>query len=415
MAVFTKVVEVLQMVLIIIINIFWLYHFVISISGLVKTRDKKLLINKKHRFLIIIPAHNEEAVVGNLVDSINKIDYDKSLYDTYVIADNCTDNTYEVAKEHGAIAVKRDDPTKKTKGYALDWFLTDIFKKGLDKNYDAIVIFDADNIVDSNFLNMMNKSLCQGEKVVQGYRDIKNPKDSWVSGGYAIFYWMMHRFYHQARYNIGLTPLLNGTAFLVRMDVIAKKGWKTKTLTEDIEFSLQTVLDGERLGWQRDAIVYDEQPTTFKQSWTQRERWTVGHLQCIKIYTKDMLKSVSKWKKMANFDTFLYLIGVPMFLVSILLVIINTILYFVNSIGLKDLLFNYALYFVSIFLLPLLAAIMTVIVEKKSFKDLKKGVIGFPIFMISWLLINIKALVKPNTKWEKIQHVKSVKIEDIQK
>lgn len=247
MAVFIKIIEILQIVLITFINIFWLYNFVISLAGLVKVKEPKKKIDKQHRFLIVIPAHNEEQVVGNLVDSINKIDYPKELYHTCVIADNSIDNTEKVAKEHGAEVFVRNDPTKKTKGYALDWFLQQIVNAGRNKDYDAMIIFDADNIVDSNFLNMMNVSLCQGENVVQGYRDIKNPSDSWISGGYAIFYWMMHRFYHLARYNIGLTPLLNGTAFMVRMDLITEKGWKTKTLTEDIEYSLLTVLSGEKL------------------------------------------------------------------------------------------------------------------------------------------------------------------------
>lgn len=77
-----------------------------------------------------------------------------------------------------------------------------------DANYDAFCIFDADNIVDVNFLKNMNKKLCQGEDVVQGYRDIKNPTDNWITAGYAIFYWTMNRMYHLARYNLGLSPLI---------------------------------------------------------------------------------------------------------------------------------------------------------------------------------------------------------------
>ena len=142
-------------------------------------------------------------------------------------------------------------------------------------DYDALLVFDADNVVDKNFLNVMNKKLCQGEVLVQGYRDIKNPTDTWVSGGYAIFYWTMNRLYHLARYNMGLSPLINGTAFMVKWDLLIDEGWNTKTLTEDIEFALINISKGVKLGWAKDAIVYDEQPLTFKQSWKQRERWSV--------------------------------------------------------------------------------------------------------------------------------------------
>ena len=262
-----------QQVLVWIINLFWLYQFVISITSLIKFKEKPMLTDKKHRFIIALPANNEESVIGNLIKSLKMQDYDKSLFDIYVIADNCTDKTAEVARENGVIVYERFDETKKTKGYALNWFLDKMKDKKDD--YDALLVFDADNVVDKNFLNVMNKKLCQGEVLVQGYRDIKNPTDTWVSGGYAIFYWTMNRLYHLARYNMGLSPLINGTAFMVKWDLLIDEGWNTKTLTEDIEFALINISKGVKLGWAKDAIVYDEQPLTFKESWKQRERWSV--------------------------------------------------------------------------------------------------------------------------------------------
>ena len=262
-----------QQVLVWIINLFWLYQFVISITSLIKFKEKPMLTDKKHRFIIALPANNEESVIGNLIKSLKMQDYDKSLFDIYVIADNCTDKTAEVARENGVIVYERFDETKKTKGYALNWFLDKMKDKKDD--YDALLVFDADKLVDKNFLNVMNKKLCQGEVLVQGYRDIKNPTDTWVSGGYAIFYWTMNRLYHLARYNMGLSPLINGTAFMVKWDLLIDEGWNTKTLTEDIEFALINISKGVKLGWAKDAIVYDEQPLTFKQSWKQRERWSV--------------------------------------------------------------------------------------------------------------------------------------------
>ena len=262
-----------QQVLVWIINMFWLYQFVISITSLIKFKEKPMLIDKEHRFIIALPANNEESVIGNLIKSLQMQDYNKALYDIYVIADNCTDGTANVARENGAIVYERFDEDKKTKGYALNWFLDKMKDKKDD--YDALLVFDADNVVDKNFLNVMNKKLCQGEVLVQGYRDIKNPTDTWVSGGYAIFYWTMNRLYHLARYNMGLSPLINGTAFMVKWDILIDEGWNTKTLTEDIEFALINISKGVKLGWAKDAIVYDEQPLTFKQSWKQRERWSV--------------------------------------------------------------------------------------------------------------------------------------------
>ena len=164
---------ILREALIWIITVFWLYQLIVSLCSLVKLKDKPLKIKKDHKFMAIIPAHNEEAVVANLIESLKNQNYNKQLYDIYVIADNCTDNTAKVAKKAGAIVYERFDETKKTKGYALNWFLQQKIKENAD--YDAFFVFDADNIVDENFIKNMNKKLCQGEDVVKGYRDIKNP------------------------------------------------------------------------------------------------------------------------------------------------------------------------------------------------------------------------------------------------
>ena len=404
---------ILKQALIWVLTAFWCYQFVISLCALVKLKDKPYLVNKNHKFMAIIPAHNEETVVRNLIESLKNQTYDKNLYDIYVIADNCTDNTAEVARKAGAIVYERFDEEHKTKGYALDWFL----KQKIEENapYDAFCIFDADNIVDVDFLKNMNKKLCQGEEVVQGYRDIKNPTDSWVSAGYAIFYWTMNRFYHLARYNLGLSPLINGTGFMVKFDLVKPtNGFDTVTLTEDIEFSLKTIISGKKLGWATDAIVYDEQPVGFKQSWSQRSRWTVGHIQCLKEYTKPLAAAVKEHKTLMNFDGLLYMLGsIPMFVLTIVLLLLNFVMYFGNGMTTTDLIINCLRYLLPTFLLPIFTAIIIMILDKKPIKPMLKGLALYPLFLGSWLLINFKCLFKRETKWEKINHVRDIKINEV--
>ena len=402
----------IQQALVWIITIFWIYQLVISVCSLVKLKEKPILEEKVNRFMAIIPAHNEESVIGPLVESLMKQNYPRDYYDIYVIADNCTDRTAEIAERAGAIVLKRFDEEHKTKGYALQWFLDQKIKE--DAPYDAFCIFDADNIVDSNFLKAMNKKLCQGEDVVQGYRDIKNPTDSWVSAGYALFYWTMNRFYHLARYNVGLSPLINGTGFMVRFDVIKPDGWNTNTLTEDIEFSLKRIINGKRLGWATDAIVYDEQPVGFKQSWKQRTRWTVGHIQCLERYTKPLAVAAKEKKTMMNFDGLLYLIGsIPMFILTLVLLALNFIIYIANGMTAVDLLINCLRYFLPTFLLPIFTAILIMVLDKKPIRPMLKGLICYPLFLGSWLLINFKCLFKRDTSWDKIDHVRNVKINEV--
>ena len=405
---------ILQQALVWIITIFWAYQIIVSVCSLIKFKEKPLKMDKKHKFMCIIPAHNEEAVVTNLVESLKKVDYPKDLYDIYVIADNCTDKTAKVAKKAGAIVYERNDPTKKTKGYALNWFLQKKIEE--DADYDALCIFDADNIVDKNFLNAMNKHLCQGEDVVQGYRDIKNPTDSWVTAGYAIFYWTMNKFYHLARYNLGLSPLINGTGFMVKFDVIKPEGWNTKTLTEDIEFSLKRIIKGHELGWATDAIVYDEQPLGFKQSWTQRTRWTVGHIQCMKEYTGLLAAAAKEKKTLMNFDGLLYILGsIPMFILTLFLLLLNFIIFFTGNMTSQDLILNLVRYLVPTYVLPIFTAILIMTLDKKPIKPMWKGLLLYPVFLGSWLVINFKCLFVRNTKWEKIEHVRSIKINEVEK
>ena len=403
---------ILKQALIWLLTTFWCYQFIISLCALIKLKDKTYIINKNHKFMAIIPAHNEEKVVGNLIESLKNQTYDKSLYDIYVIADNCTDQTAKIAKQSGAIVYERFDEAHKTKGYALQWFLKKKIKENAD--YDAFFVFDADNIVDKNFITNMNKKLCQGEEVVQGYRDIKNPTDNWITAGYALFYWTMHRFYHLARYNIGLSPLLNGTGFMVKFDVVKPNGWETETLTEDIEFSLKQIIKGKKLGWATDAIVYDEQPTSFKQSWSQRSRWTVGHMQCLKVYTGQLIKAVKEHKTLMNFDGLLYIAGTaPMLVITFGLMILNCIMYFSQEMSTQLFIINVLNYLIPTLLTPIALALVVMILEKKPILPMIKGLLCYPLFMGTWVIINLKCLFKRETTWEKIDHVRNIKIAEV--
>ena len=404
---------ILKQALVLILTTYWCYQFVISLCALVKLKDKPYITNKNHKFMAIIPAHNEEMVVANLIESLKNQTYDRNLYDIYVIADNCTDKTAQVAKKAGAIVYERFDQAHKTKGYALQWFLKQKIKENAD--YDAFFVFDADNIVDKNFIINMNKKLCQGEEVVQGYRDIKNPTDNWITAGYALFYWTMHRMYHLARYNIGLSPLLNGTGFMVKFDVVKPNGWETETLTEDIEFSLKQIIKGKKLGWATDAIVYDEQPTSFKQSWSQRSRWTVGHMQCLKTYTGQLAKALKEHKTLMNFDGLLYIAGTtPMLVLTFGVMLLNIIMYAAKEMSTLLLIINVLNYLIPTLLLPVGTAVIVMILEKKPIKPMIKGLLCYPLFMGTWVLINLKCLFKRETSWEKIEHVRNIKIAEVE-
>lgn len=405
-----KILEVLlniEEIIFFVTTFFCIYQIVIVFFTLVKEPKKEKVTDKKHKFMAVISARNEENVIGNLIDSLKNQDYPEELLDIYVIADNCTDNTAKVAKEAGAIVLERFSETKKSKGYALEWFF-DYILNNKPNEYDAFCVFDADNIVSKNFYSKMNDKLCIGEKIVQGYRDIKNAGDTWVTGNYAIFYWMMNRFYHYTRYKIGLSPLINGTGFMVAMSIIKEnKGWHTRTLTEDIEFSINSIASGYTIGWAKDAIVYDEQPLGFAQSWRQRMRWSVGHIQCLRHCMPKLV--TAKNFNSSTIDAIIYLLGMPILWISLLLFAVSLIKFIFLPMNILP----YIIRIVFGLAIAMIQALAVVIIEKKSIKKMFKGIVMYPVFLISWFFINILAIFNTKIEWKQISHVRSVDIKEI--
>ena len=192
----------------VIIVFYTIYYFVLAVFGMWRRKEKKNY-TPKNSFAIIVCAHNEEAVVGQLVENLKILDYPKDLYDIFVVADNCTDHTEDIARAAGANVHERFNTEEVGKGFAMGWMFDRVFE--MDRKYDAFVIFDADNLVHPQFLLEMNDHLEKGEPVIQGYLNAKNPTDTWVAGTFAIAFWMVNHMWHLAKYNLGLSTALGGT------------------------------------------------------------------------------------------------------------------------------------------------------------------------------------------------------------
>ena len=312
--------DIIMVPLQIIIFLFTIYFFVIGFCGMWRRKEQKILTPKKN-IAVIVAAHNEEAVIGQLVDNLNGLDYPKELYDIYVIADNCTDNTAQVAAKMGATVCERTHPTKKSKGFALEWMFEKLF--AMDKKYDAVAIFDADNLVHPAFLKEMNNRLLKGDKIIQGYLDAKNPYDTWVAGTFAIAFWVIDHISHLAKTNIGLSAVLGGTGMCITTDVLQKYGWRATCLTEDMEFTMKSLAEGIKTTWAHDAIVYDEKPLTFMQSWNQRKRWAQGQFDVAHRFIPKMLKEGFRRHDIRILDGCIYLLQPHFLMISTLFIIIS--------------------------------------------------------------------------------------------
>ena len=301
-----------------------MYYFVLAFFGFKRKNEKKNYTPTK-KFAMIVAAHNEEVVIGKLIESMLNQNYPRELFDIFVIADNCTDNTAKIARKYGVYVYERFNKEQKGKGYALEWMFDKIFK--MQNKYDAVAIFDADNLVSKNWCKEINSKMLEGYKVVQGYIDSKNPNDSWISASYSIAFWTQNRMYQLARANVGLSNQIGGTGFAIDLDILKEFGWGATCLTEDLEFSCKLILNGEKVGWAHDAIIYDEKPLTLKQSWVQRRRWMQGFTDVASRYFFKLLKKGLKERKWFILDCALYVIQ-PFFT---LMIGISTVLSFIQS------------------------------------------------------------------------------------
>ncbi len=259
------------------INGLYKYRDIYKITGIFASRKFKAAKNK-HKYAILVAARNEDTVIGNLIDSISEQDYDKDLVTVFVVADNCTDKTAQIAREKGAICYERTDPDHRTKGYAVQYLVERIKEDYGIESFDGYFLFDADNLLKQDYITRMNESFDAGEKIITSYRNTKNFGDNWISASYGIHWLRTVRNEHRARSLFRLATRIQGTGFLFASEII-KDGWNYTSLTEDRAFCADAVANGYEITYNHDAIFYDEQPVSMKIAMRQRIRWAKGHLQ----------------------------------------------------------------------------------------------------------------------------------------
>ncbi|MCL6460089.1 MAG: glycosyltransferase [Gorillibacterium sp.] len=385
----------------------------IAFFGLI--RKKKCASHDPQKsFAILVAAHNEEQVIGALLENLKTLDYPKELYDVFVIADNCSDNTAQISNRHGVRAFERHDLSKRGKGFGIEWMLRELWK--LSRSYDAVVMFDADNLVAQDYLIHMNNDLCNGSRVIQAYLDTKNPHDSWITSAYAVSYWYCNRLWQLARTNLGLANYLGGTGMCFESKLLKEIGLGATSLVEDLEFTMRCVKRGIYPTFNYDARVYDEKPLTFRASWNQRLRWMQGHFDVARRYFFPLLWQGLKERSWAKLDTALYALNVYTVLIT---GSVTAILYVdmllpgtpsLTSIYLHIPLVMLALGFLSVIQFPI-----AMILEKAPLR-IVKSLISLPIYLISWYPLTFYAFFTQNNKqWSHTQHTRVIRIDEVQK
>ncbi len=343
------------------------------------------------RFAVVVPAHNEQTVLPQLLQNLESLDYPRHLYDIVVVADNCQDRTAVLAREQGAQVLERFSELK-GKGYALQYAFEKLGFLSNEADYDAAVVFDADNLVEDNFLKVMNDRLHQGEQIIQSYVDAKNPQDNWVTSTFSMMFWINDRFNLLSRTNIGLSAVLMGTGMCISAEAFTAVGWNTRTLTEDLEYSIQALLKGIKTSFAPETRIYDEKPLSFKASCIQRLRWARGQLAVVQYYVVDLLKKGVRDRSLTALDGGARLFQLPFLMFAGMATVLR--LSFPGTFASP--LFNWA-----VETIPMLAVVLPavpyllpfiVIVMDRVPRASVKYVVFFPLFMYSWIPILYWAL-----------------------
>lgn len=289
------------------------YFIVLSFVGYKKaTRDYEMQADQT-KFLVFIPAHNEEGVLHSTLENIKKADYDKTLYNIVVIDDASVDQTGNIARQSGVNVLDTNERRFKEIGVgkpkALQYAFLTYKESGELDNYDMVLVLDADNYVSPNLFKELNAQYIQkGQpEAIQTYLDSKN-HENLLSLGYAASYWTMNRFFQLAKYRLGLPNSIGGTGFAVSTKWLAQaNGFASKSLTEDLEMEIRIVEDGGRILWNHFARIYDEKPTELKAAMIQRYRWSKGHWYVAFTHAPRLLKRLIVERKYRYLDQLAYL------------------------------------------------------------------------------------------------------------
>ncbi len=382
-------------------------------------REKKYAALKLNRFAVVIAARNEAEVIGYLIESIHHQDYPADLVDIFVVADNCTDNTAEIARQKGAFVYERFNKELVGKGYALSLIFDKIKTEHANTHYDGYFVFDADNLLDSHYITEMNKVFSNGYKAVTSYRNTKNFTDSWVSASYGLWFLMESEYLNYPKSEMGISCAISGTGFLFSDELLERNGgWHYHLMTEDLQFTADLICNGDKIGYSRKAIIYDEQPLTFSQSITQRSRWMKGSIQVMSQYGLKLIKALLKYGSFSSYDMLMGVI--PSIVLSAIAIIMNVAMFFVALRGtpaegqmyLESVLTMLINSYIAVYFL----GFTTLVTEWKQIKGKAYKKIlysfAFPAFVIGLGISVVKALFS-NVEWKPIKHTAAISISEI--
>lgn len=416
-----ELIEILRMVnftVAVLFTLCYAYQFLYLPIPMLK-QDKPHRPVQYHNYAVLISARNEEAVLGHLLQSLRRQDYPEEYMTIFVVADNCSDTTAQVARQHGAVVYERFDHNHVGKGYALNYLLRQI-SRDYGPVFDGYFVFDADNLLQQDYIAQMNRTFCDGYGIVTSYRNSKNFGDNWISAGYALWFLREAEQLNHARMLLGTSCAVSGTGFLFSRQVLEYHGgWNFFLLTEDIEFTIASVLAGYTVGYCKDAMLFDEQPVTFRQSWRQRMRWAKGYLQVFRVYGGELLTGIFRGKGFARFDMAMAIMpAIALTVVALIANLGTAALCILAGQSLIPALWSVGEMLCNTYLLLLLVGSVATATQWNQIRaSTGKKILytlTFPIFMMTYIPISFSALFC-KVEWKPIEHKRAMSLAELQK
>ena len=387
----------------IIVNLKQIFYLIVALLKKDKYSSKEAPF---HHYAVMICARNEAAVIADLIDSIKTQTYPQDLIDIFVMADNCSDNTADIASSHGAHVYSRFHTEKVGKGYALEALMNHI-REDYPEGFDGYFVFDADNILEHDYIEQMNRKFSDGHDIVTGFRNSKNFADNWISAGNSLWFLWDSKYLNYPRYLLGISCTVSGTGFLFSRRIAEKLGgWPYHMLTEDWQFSFDQVTKGEKIAFCRQAVLYDEQPTSFIVSCRQRIRWCRGLLEVNVRYMKKVLKGIYH----GSFSCFDIILYAPTYVLSVASLALNLVMILHGAItgdGIMTAVQSFVLLFIRMYVAFWLVGLFFIVTE---WKTIRAGALSkmihlwtFPFFTLSYVPLTAVALFY-SPKWKPIRH-----------
>ena len=357
------------------------------------------------RILVLIPCRNEESVIGRLLANLRQINYPAELIDFYVIADNCTDNTAAVARNAGFKVLVRHNLSGQSKAHALHWAFYD--QGMLDAGFDAITFLDADTVVDRDFFLYTADSIKKGANVIQTNRVAFNAGQTFLTSAMSIIYSFENRLWYLPHANRGLSTTMTGTGCTIVCEHLRNVGWDIRTLVEDCEFAIQTVLSGSKVTYCDAAKCYVELPPNVRMLWRQLRRWFSGHIACGRFYLPALWNKF-RHERGGHASIFMVTLIIPFTCTLGLFQLILSLIAMWNLLGGRQSIPELLCGIIINQIIGMLGAVIILLLDgrlnRKNFPGIWKGIICFPYWSIFLGIIYLTSFIKPKRKWVPMEH-----------